>query len=171
MRLSPWPTPLDPAPRLATALGLSPDDLWVKRDDLTSLAGGNKVRKLEHLVGEAEAGGATVLVTSGGVQSNHARMTAAAAAVRGLRAVLVLSGEPDAARAGNLALEELFGARVVVVGPDEDVEARVAEVAAALRGDGEVPGRRTVFLHTGGLPGLFGHPYAAQLAGELLDRR
>jgi L-cysteate sulfo-lyase len=223
----------------------------------------------------------------------------------------VLSGEPDTARAGNLALEELFGARVVLVGPGEDVDARVAEVAGELRGDGEVPavlplggstptgargylacaaelaeqlpgldtavvavgsggtmaglvaglgaervlgvdtgavpdpaervtglatalgatvgelrlrrdqvgegygaltdaaaaamttaarteglvldpvytgkalaglaaavqdgsvqpGRRTVFVHTGGLPGLFGHPYAAQLAGELLARR
>ena len=139
VRLSSWPTPLEPAPRLAAALGLGPDDLWVKRDDLTSFAGGNKVRKLEHLVGEAEAAGATVLVTSGGVQSNHARMTAAAAAVRGLRAVLVLSGEAAAARPGNLALEELFGARVVVVGPDEDVDERVAAVAEELRGDGEVP--------------------------------
>ena len=139
VRLSTWPTPLEPAPRLAAALGLGPDDLWVKRDDLTSFAGGNKVRKLEHLVGEAEAAGATVLVTSGGVQSNHARMTAAAAAVRGLRAVLVLSGEAVTARPGNLALAELFGARAVVVGPDEDVDQRVAAVAEELRSDGEVP--------------------------------
>ena len=117
VHLSTWPTPLDPAPRLAAALGLEPGDLWVKRDDLTSFAGGNKVRKLEHLVGEAEAAGATVLVTTGGVQSNHARMTAAAAAVRGLSAVLVLTGTADAARPGNLAPEELFGARVVLVAP------------------------------------------------------
>jgi D-cysteine desulfhydrase len=139
VHLSSWPTPLQPAPRLAAALGLAPDDLWVKRDDLTSFAGGNKVRKLEHLVGEAEAGGATVLVTSGGVQSNHARMTAAAAAVRGLQAVLVLSGDVDPARAGNLALEALFGARVVVLGAGEDVDARVAAVADELRAAGQVP--------------------------------
>src|SRR4051794_38960715 len=90
--LSHWPTPLDPAPRLSTALGLEPDDLWIKRDDLTDLGGGNKVRKLEHLVAEALALEATVLVTSGGAQSNHARSTAAAAARVGLGSVLVLGG-------------------------------------------------------------------------------
>ena len=137
VRLSTWPTPLEPAPRLAAALGLEPDDLWVKRDDLTSFAGGNKVRKLEHLVAEAEAAGATVLVTTGGVQSNHARMTAAAAAVRGLSAVLVLTGTPDVARPGNLALDELFGARVVLAGAD--AEERMAAVVEELRAAGEVP--------------------------------
>ncbi|MQA36378.1 pyridoxal-phosphate dependent enzyme, partial [Modestobacter roseus] len=139
VRLSSWPTPLEPAPRLARAVGLGPDDLWVKRDDLTSFGGGNKVRKLEHLVAEAEAAGATVLVTTGGVQSNHARMTAAAAAQQGLRAVLVLTGEPSAARPGNLALDELFGARVVVCAPGEDAEERMAAVAGQLRAAGEVP--------------------------------
>ncbi|MBB3674442.1 D-cysteine desulfhydrase [Modestobacter versicolor] len=170
VRLSSWPTPLDPAPRLAAALGLAPDDLWVKRDDLTSFAGGNKVRKLEHLVGEAEAAGATVLVTSGGVQSNHARMTAAAAAVRGLRAVLVLSGEPDPARPGNLALEELFGARVVVVPPGADVDARVAAVADELRAAGEVP----AVLPLGGSTATGARGYlacAAELSEQLPDLR
>ncbi|MGY1685531.1 pyridoxal-phosphate dependent enzyme [Geodermatophilus sp. SYSU D00867] len=139
VRLAHWPTPLDPAPRLAAALGLRPGDLAVKRDDLTDLGGGNKVRKLEHLVAEAAGDGATVLVTSGGVQSNHARMTAAAAARVGLRAVLVLHGAPSAQRPGNLALEGALGARVVVVGGPDDVEARVAAVAAELRAAGEVP--------------------------------
>ena len=119
--LSHWPTPLDAAPRLAVALGLGPGDLWVKRDDLTDLGGGNKIRKLEHLVAEAESAGATVLVTSGGVQSNHARMTAAAAARRGLGCVLVLSGDADPQHPGNLALEGLFGARVVLGRSPEDV--------------------------------------------------
>jgi D-cysteine desulfhydrase len=139
--LSRWPTPLDPAPRLATALGLRPGDLWVKRDDLTDLGGGNKVRKLEHLVAEAVAAGSTVLVTSGGAQSNHARMTAAAAARVGLRAVLVLSGSPSAARPGNLALEALLGARVVPVGDVDAAELarRATEVADELRAAGEVP--------------------------------
>ncbi|GAB3199001.1 D-cysteine desulfhydrase [Geodermatophilus arenarius] len=139
VRLAHWPTPLDPAPRLAAALGLRPGDLAVKRDDLTDLGGGNKVRKLEHLVAEAAGDGATVLVTSGGVQSNHARMTAAAAARVGLRAVLVLHGAPSAQRPGNLALEGALGARVVVVGGPDGVEARVAAVAAELRAAGEVP--------------------------------
>lgn len=137
--LSHWPTPLDRAPRLSAALGLRPGDLAVKRDDLTDLGGGNKVRKLEHLAAEAVRDGATVLVTQGGVQSNHARMTAAAAARLGLRAVLVLGGTPAEDRPGNLALEGALGARVVVVPDPADVDARVAEVAADLRAAGEVP--------------------------------
>lgn len=76
--LGTWPTPLEPMPRLALALGLGADDLWIKRDDLTGLGGGgNKVRKLEWTCGAALADGATVLVTTGAPQSNHARLTAA----------------------------------------------------------------------------------------------
>ena len=64
--LASWPTPLEPAPRLAGALGLGPDDLWIKRDDLTGLAGGgNKTRKLEWTVAAAIAAGADALVTTG----------------------------------------------------------------------------------------------------------
>jgi L-cysteate sulfo-lyase len=141
IRFSHWPTPLDPAPRLGAALGLRAADLWVKRDDLTDLGGGNKVRKIEYLVGEAVAAGATVLVTSGGAQSNHARTTAAAAARLGLRAVLVLGGTALAGRPGNLALDELLGARVLVAGElsGPALDRRVEEVAEQLRAGGEVP--------------------------------
>jgi L-cysteate sulfo-lyase len=141
LQLSHWPTPLDRAPRLAAALGLGADDLWIKRDDLTDLGGGNKVRKLEHLVAEALAADATVLVASGGAQSNHARMTAAAAARIGLRAVLVLGGTALAGRPGNLALDELLGAEIVLADGLSGVQLddRVAEVADRLRAQGEVP--------------------------------
>lgn len=139
--LSHWPTPLEPAPRLGVALGLGPDDLWIKRDDLSDLGGGNKVRKLEHLVAEALAARATVLVASGGAQSNHARATAAAAAKAGLRAVLVLGGTALAGQPGNLALDELLGAEVVLSEGlfGADLDRRVSEVADRLRADGEVP--------------------------------
>jgi L-cysteate sulfo-lyase len=166
--LSHWPTPLDPAPRLAAALGLDPGDLWVKRDDLTDLGGGNKVRKLEHLVAEARAEGATVLVTSGGAQSNHARMTAAAAARTGLSAVLVLSPPTPGQAAGNLALDALLGARVVVTGDGEDLDARVTEVAAHLRAEGEVP----AVLPLGGSSATGARGYlecAAELAAQAPD--
>jgi L-cysteate sulfo-lyase len=141
LQLSHWPTPLDRAPRLAAALGLGADDLWIKRDDLTDLGGGNKVRKLEHLVAEALAADATVLVASGGAQSNHARMTAAAAARVGLRAVLVLGGTALAGRPGNLALDELLGAEIVLADGLSGVplDDRVGEVADRLRAQGEVP--------------------------------
>ncbi len=73
------PTPLQPADRLGAALGLAPGHLFVKRDDLTPLAGGgNKVRKLEYLCAAAVDAGADILVTGGGAQSNHVRATAVA---------------------------------------------------------------------------------------------
>jgi len=138
--LAALPTPLDEAPRLREALGGAGrcPRILVKRDDLTGLGlGGNKARKLEFLIGDALAAGATSVITTGAVQSNHARMTAAAARRVGLDADLVLS-TADAAPAleGNLLLDRLFGARVhlvptvdpmLAVGHDEAVVRRVAD--------------------------------------------
>ncbi|MBW2396264.1 MAG: D-cysteine desulfhydrase family protein, partial [Deltaproteobacteria bacterium] len=119
------PTPLEHLPRLSAALG--GPEIWVKRDDCTGLGmGGNKVRKLEYLMGEVRAQGARTVITVGGVQSNHARQTAAAAARLGLRCELVLprvvprSGT-DYEHSGNVLLDELFGAEVFVV--DDEAEA------------------------------------------------
>lgn len=78
IKLANLPTPLEEAPRLANKIGLS--KLLIKRDDLTGLAGGgNKARKLEYDFAEIVHGGFDVVITAGGIQSNHARMTAAAA--------------------------------------------------------------------------------------------
>ena len=126
--LATWPTPLEAAPRLGTALGL--DELWLKRDDLTGLGGGgNKIRKLQYTCAQALAEGATTLVTTGAPQSNHARLTAAAAARLGLECVLVLRGTEPATARGNLILDGLAGARIVWAG-----DAPLAEVAAAQPG-------------------------------------
>ncbi|MFJ9817659.1 pyridoxal-phosphate dependent enzyme [Streptomyces sp. NPDC101151] len=137
-----FPTPVEPAPRLAAALGLGPEDLWIKRDDLTGLGGGgNKIRKLEWTVGAALAEGADTLVTTGAPQSNHARLTAAAAARLGLDAVLVLRGSPGLSHSGNLALDGLLGARLAWAG-DVDrtgLDTAAAEVCARLRADGARP--------------------------------
>ncbi|MGW7365923.1 D-cysteine desulfhydrase family protein [Streptomyces sp. NPDC054841] len=140
--LGAWPTPLEPEPRLARALGLGPDDLWIKRDDLTGLGGGgNKVRKLEWLCGAALADGATVLVTTGAPQSNHARLTAAAGARLGLDVVLVLAGTPGSSASGNIALDGLFGARVVWAGGigGEALGSVAEQVTERLRDQGAVP--------------------------------
>ena len=126
------PTPLDPAPRLSEAVGLR---VLVKRDDQTGLAlGGNKARKLEHLAADARARGCDTLVTSGGAQSNFARMTAATAARLGLGCHLVLGGKEPAAASGNLILDRLFGATLHFTGSSDwrVWEARVAEVAREL---------------------------------------
>jgi len=132
-----WPTPLDPAPRLAAALGLQ--ELWIKRDDLAGLGGGgNKVRKLQYTCAEALAAGATTLVTTGGPQSNHARLTAAAAAKLGMRCVLVLAGPEPMNPRGNLLLDQLAGAEIIWTGV-QPLDAVAAAEAAARPGAYLIP--------------------------------
>lgn len=133
-----YPTPLHPLPRLSAHLG--GPRLWIKRDDLTGFAlGGNKVRKLEFYLGEARAVGADVLLTTGGHQSNHARITAAAAARAGLDCVLVLSGGEPAALTGNLALDRLFGAELRFVRDRTERASTLAALAEELRRQGRRP--------------------------------
>lgn len=159
------PTALQPLPRLGTVLGFDDDLLWVKRDDLTALAGGgNKARKLEFLVAEARALGHDVLVTGGAPQSNHVRMTAAAAGMAGLECVAVLGGPPPAADSyeGNLVLDALLGAELVWVGEYEAVaiERVLAETAGRLALDG----RRPYAIPLGGASplGCLGYVVAAE---------
>ncbi|WP_066685108.1 pyridoxal-phosphate dependent enzyme [Sphingomonas sp. CCH18-H6] len=108
-------TPLLPAPALSRELGV---ECLVKRDDLIPLpGGGNKARKLEYLTALALGERATTLVTTGAIQSNHARLTAAAAAVSGLRCVVALidmvdSRSPTYKSSGNVLLEHLLGAEI-----------------------------------------------------------
>lgn len=109
------PTPLHPLTRLSASIQYlaSSFQLWIKRDDQTGLAGGgNKTRKLELLVADALAEGADTLITTGAVQSNHCRQTAAAAARAGLACHLVLGGQPPDAATGNLLLDHLLGAEL-----------------------------------------------------------
>jgi L-cysteate sulfo-lyase len=137
------PTPLEALPRLSAELG--GPQLLVKRDDLTGLAfGGNKTRKLEFLLGQALADGADTLVTAGGVQSNHCRQTAAAAARHGLGCALVLqrrvaSNQPDYERGGNVLLGRLAGAELHLVERDADVPRELERVAHAVRRAGRRP--------------------------------
>jgi L-cysteate sulfo-lyase len=140
--LGSWPTPLEPAARLAAAVGLAADALWVKRDDLSGLGGGgNKVRKLQYTCAQALAAGATTVITSGAPQSNHARLTAAAAARLGLGSVLVLQGEEPDIPAGNVLLDLLAGARLVWTGPAtaEQTRREVERQAEKVRQDGGIP--------------------------------
>ncbi|GAA4773017.1 D-cysteine desulfhydrase family protein [Microbacterium gilvum] len=141
------PTPLQPLDRLRAELGGGPR-LWVKRDDLTGLAlGGNKARKLEYLLADARAQRADVLVTVGAAQSNHARQTAAAAAKAGLEAVLVLrvppGSTPEYTGSGNVLLDRILGAQVVLVEETSDdphpERAAADAVVAQLRADGLRP--------------------------------
>ena len=111
------PTPVERLERLGAAYGI---ELLIKRDDYTGFgAGGNKVRKLEFLMVEALDRGADVLITTGGHQSNHARVVAAAARRFGMHAVLVLRGHSPDAYQGNLLLDHLFGAELEFLDPDD----------------------------------------------------
>jgi D-cysteine desulfhydrase len=138
--LAQLPTPIHQLPRLSGRLGL---DLWIKRDDLTgSGLSGNKVRKLELLLGAAVAEGADTVVTCGGVQSNHCRSTAVGARRLGLEPVLLLKGERPAVPDGNILLDRLLGARIEYCTPDAYAASRdelLAELARRLRLEGRQP--------------------------------
>lgn len=140
VELAPHRTPVDRLDRLERALGPGCPRLLMKRDDLLAFGlGGNKVRKLQMLAAEALRAGADTLITCGALQSNHARVTAAAGAALGLRVVLVLNGAPPDRRSGNLYYDHLFGADVRFV-PDRDArDAAMAEAADAERRDGRRP--------------------------------
>ena len=110
-------------------------NLWLKRDDLTgSELSGNKVRKLDFLVHEAVKQNATHLISCGGVQSNHCRATAFMAAKNDLKSVLFLRGEAPEIATGNLLLDQLAGADIYFITPDEyqEVNKIMAEKARSL---------------------------------------
>src|SRR5919107_4731175 len=162
--LATLPTPLHRARNLETPLGPRSPRIYLKRDDLTGLAfGGNKARKLEYLLAAALAHAATTLVTEGAAQSNHARITAAAAAIAGLRSVLVLDARHGSEIAGNLLLDHLLRAEVRIV-PDKAARtALMASMGEELRAAGERP----YVIPTGGSVPLGAAGYVNMVA-ELL---
>ena len=140
VKIGTLPTPLEEAPRLSAALG-GPRILF-KRDDLTGLAfGGNKVRKLEFYIADALQQGADIVITSGGVQSNHARLTAAAARKFGMDCLLVLGQRMEYEMQANLLLDNLLGAetRIIPVKDVWDVVEHVDKAAEELRAQGRKP--------------------------------
>jgi L-cysteate sulfo-lyase len=155
------PTPLHRLPRLSAALG--GPQVWCKRDDLTRLAlGGNKLRKLEFLLRDALDQNADTVITIGAAQSNHARLTAAAAAALGLRTVLVLDGPIVGRGQGNLLLDDLVGAEVRFSSWEtwEAATAALEQVAGELHAEG----RRPYTIPMGGTNalGVLGYVIAAR---------
>ena len=162
------PTPIEPLSHLSAHLG--GPRLYAKRDDLTGLGlGGNKLRKLEFLLGEAQALGADTVLTVGALQSNHARQTAAACARQGLDCELILRRGSHATEAylhnGNMLLDRLFGARLHVLEAHEIREERMAARAEALR----AKGRQPYCIPVGGSCGLGNLGYAV-CAEEILNQ-
>jgi len=149
------PTPIQPLPRLSARLG--GPRLLVKRDDLTGVAfGGNKTRKLEYLLAEAQANGARTLITVGAAQSNHCRQTAAVAAQLGLGCILVLNGDSGQIPSGNLLLDHFFGAQIVWTTREARQETLKATFDAAWEA-----GRRPYLIPLGASNPLGSAAYAA----------
>jgi len=149
LRLAPLPTPVEPLSKLSAVLGGGPR-LLVKRDDTLGFAfGGNKVRKLALLAARAQADRCDTIITAGGLQSNHARVTAATAAKLGMQAVLVVNsehGEPPARPTANALLDGLLGARVIYVDSRDGRVPAMREAAERLTAEG----RRVFEIPIGG---------------------
>lgn len=160
-----WPTPVHEMRRLRARLGGGPR-LLIKRDDLIGFGfGGNKVRKLSLVAARALEEGADTLITTGGVQSNHARTTAAVAAHLGLQCHLVLNGEPPAHPTGNLRLALLAGATVHYVPTRVDRVPAIGALSQRLSNEGRRP--FVIPLGASTPRGALGYVRAV---GELLDQ-
>jgi len=168
-RLLDGATPIHPLPRLSAHVGGA--NIYVKREDLGSVGGGgNKLRKLELLIGEALRGGADTVITVGARQSNHARLTAAAAARAGMRCEVVLTrsvprDDADYIDSGNVLLDSLFGARVHDLPASADAMAYAVTRADELR----AAGRRVYVCPFGGSSPVGCVAYAA-CAAEIVQQ-
>ncbi|QHP54885.1 D-cysteine desulfhydrase [Pectobacterium carotovorum subsp. carotovorum] len=144
LSLGHFPTPLEALPNLSAYLG--GPTIYIKRDDATGLAtGGNKTRKLEFLLADAQQQGADVIITQGATQSNHVRQTIAAAAKLGLKTKVLLEkrvedyGE-DYQRSGNVLLDNLLGGEIIDHLPaGTDMQQAMETLAESLRKEGLKP--------------------------------
>jgi D-cysteine desulfhydrase len=178
-RYTPFATPIEPLPRFSAALAAScpggkGPEVWVKRDDMLGLfPGGNKTRKLEFLVADALAQGADTLITCGAPQSNHCRITLAAAVKEGLQCRFVIeeriAGSFNEQASGNHFMFRLLGVEAITVVPagtnmGAAMQAVADELAAA--------GRKGYIIAGGGSNALGGLGYVAcaqELQQQLFD--
>ena len=132
VKLGVFPTPIQ---RLANISRRLNTNVYVKRDDLTGLGlGGNKIRKLEYLLADARQKGAQVVFTTGGAQSNHAMLTAAAAGKMGMKPILILKKRGVTELKGNQLLEHLMGTEVILMDTDDyaDIYAEMDRIGSRM---------------------------------------
>jgi D-cysteine desulfhydrase len=166
------PTPLQFLPRVSEDLGIS---LYIKRDDLTDPGmGGNKLRKLEYYLFDAKSKGATLLLTVGGAQTNHGRLTAAVAAKFGFKCAIVAIDDYPGEVSSNLLLDRIMGAEVFLLKPqagipyEDQLDLAVKRVRSQYEADGEI----VYFIPMGGsgevgVPGYY--DCAMELARQTSD--
>ena len=173
VHLAHLPTPLERMDRLSEALG--GPEIWIKRDDCTGLStGGNKTRKLEFLMAEAQAEGADLVMTQGATQSNHARQTAAFAARLGMDCHILLEDrtgykDENYNHNGNVLLDVLHGATYETRNAGLDMNAEMESVAENFRKQG----KRVYTIPGGGsnTTGALGYANCAlELVGQANDR-
>lgn len=161
LNLANLPTPIQYLPKLSEAFG--GPDIYIKRDDLTGIGlTGNKIRKLEFLLAEANAQNSEVIITCGGAQSNHARATAIAAAKAGFSTHLILRNGSSKALDGNLFLDRLVEAEITFIS-NEEYE-KVDESMANLANEYKAKGKKAYVIPEGGSNaiGAFGYIAAAE---------
>jgi D-cysteine desulfhydrase family pyridoxal phosphate-dependent enzyme len=179
LHLGEFPTPLQELKNLSRLLG--GPRIFIKRDDQTGLGlGGNKLRKLEYALAEAVSQGATAVITVGGPQSNHVRLTAAACNKLGLRSVLIIRGRRPERASGNLLIDQILGpSEIHYVGEDgfpskgeldRIADEKAEEIAARLRSEGEIP----YFIPNGcrAIHGAMGYASCIlEMLGQFRDRQ
>lgn len=166
IRFADLPTRIEKLGRLSDELG---KNIYIKRDDHTGIEiSGNKIRKLEFAVGEALANDCDYLITCGGIQSNHARATAAVAARLGIGVVLVLRGDENSPSEGNYFLNRMLGADIKLVTPEEYRDDR-AEIMEGIRAQLEEEGHRGYIIPEGASNGVGSLGYY-KVMEEILDQ-
>lgn len=161
------PTPLEYLPNISEDLGCR---FYIKRDDMTGLGmGGNKLRKLEYLLRDAQEKGATAIITVGGAQTNHGRLTAAVAAKFGMKCTICAVDPWPGELSANLLLDRIMGAEIVLQAPDERPEdEQLAALVALTRERYEAEGETVYEIPMGGsnLIGMLGYYECARETDE-----
>ena len=151
IKIANLPTNIEKLDRLSQQLG---KNIFIKRDDQTGTeVSGNKIRKLEFSVGEALKNNCDYLITCGGIQSNHARATAAIAAKLGLGSYLVLRGEEDREAEGNLFLDKILGAKIKFITPNEYKNHRI-EIMTEIKNQLDNEGHKAYIIPEGASNGV-----------------
>lgn len=167
-RYTQFPTPIEKASRFSASL--KGPTVFIKRDDLLGLTeGGNKTRKLEFLIADAQASGADTIITAGGIQSNHCRLTLAACVKENLKCILILEenieAQYDTQTNGNFLLFQLLGTESIKIVPNgTDVYEEMEKTASEMKKDG----RKPYVIPVGGsnVTGILGYASCAEEISE-----